>query len=153
MPIRKIMSNDRRMRRVEYVFLKDNAHYQSPYLVEISKRASTSIEDLDFCKDSIIFPKIEMIRILKMLKEPSVFLEDDRCSMLEKLCDILTTQRDLVEKETYYLQLAVHMMITNKINKSIKITGKPWTRHDSCVRTMILKSINKKHSKMIKKLL
>ena len=90
--------------------------------MEISKRASTSIGGLDFCTDRIIFPKIEMIRILKMLREPSVFLEDDRCSMLEKLCDILTTQRDLVEKETYYSQLATRMIIRNKTNKSIKIS-------------------------------
>ena len=107
----------------------------------MSKRASASIEDLDFCKDSIIFLKIEMARILKILKEPSVCLEDDRCSMLEELCDMLTTQRDLIEKETYYLQLAVQIMIRNKINKSIKIAGKPWTHHDSCVRTMILKKM------------
>ena len=52
------MSDDRRMRRVEHASLKDNAHYQSACLVETSKRASTFIEDFDFCKDKIIFPKI-----------------------------------------------------------------------------------------------
>ena len=91
-----------------------------------------------------------MTRMLKMLKELSIFLKDDRRSALEKLCVMLATQRDLVEKETYCLQLAAHMMIRNKTNKSIKISGKPWIRHDSCVRTMILKNTNEKLTKRIK---
>ena len=54
------------------MILKDKLHCKYPCLVEISERASTSIEDLDFCKDSITFPKIEMTRLLKTLKEPSI---------------------------------------------------------------------------------
>ena len=124
------------------MLLKHNAHYQLPCLVKISKRSSTSIECLDFCKHSIIFPEIEIARVLKRLKEPSVLLEDERCSTLEKTCDILEAKRNLVEKETYCLKLATHVMIRNKINKSIKITGEPWTHHRSCARTMILKNKN-----------
>ena len=60
---------------------------------------------------------------------------------------MLTIQKDLVEKQTYYLQLSVHMMIRNRINNSIKIVGKPWNRHDSFVRTMILNKINEKVQK------
>ena len=60
---------------------------------------------------------------------------------------MITTQILLVEKETYYLQLAVHIMIRNKINNSMKIASKPWARHDSCVRTMILIKIYEKRKK------
>ena len=130
------------MRMVEHVFLRDNAHNQSPYLFETSKRARASIEYLDFCKDSIIFPKIETTQVLKTLKEISFFVEDGTCSMLEKSCGILATQRDLVEKETCCSKLSAHMMIRCKINKSIKIVGKPSTCHDSCARSMILKNTN-----------
>ena len=41
-------------------------------------------------------------------------------------------------------------MIRNKIIKSIKIAGKPWTCHDDFVRTMMLKNINEKRTKRIK---
>ena len=81
------MSNDRIMRRLEHVFLKDNAHYRSPSLVEVSKRASASIEDLDFCKDSIAHQKFETMGSLKVLKKLSFFLEHGRFRALEKLCD------------------------------------------------------------------
>ena len=64
---------------------------------------------------------------------------------------MLAPQRNLVEKETYYSQLAACIMIRNKISKSIKIVGEPWTRHDRRVRNIIIKNTNEKRIKKIKK--
>ena len=99
------------------MILKDKLHCKQPHLVETSEIASTSIEDLDFCKDSIVFPKVEMTRLLKTLKEPSGLLKDDRRSMLEKLCDILLPQSNAIEEDTCCSQLATHAMMPK--NKQI----------------------------------
>ena len=66
----------------------------------------------------------------------------DRCCTLEKLCDILMTQSSLVEDKIYYLQLAMRIMIMNKVNKSIKSGGKHWIHRDSVKSTMILNMLN-----------
>ena len=59
------------------------------YLVEVSNRAKTKNEDLNFCNEHAMHPTKEMIVLLKILREPSMFNEADRIENLNRLARIV----------------------------------------------------------------
>ena len=52
-------------------------------LIEVSSRAHTPLDNLKFCTDSVVHPRIEMCSMLKYLISPSMFKDDDRDVILK----------------------------------------------------------------------
>ena len=53
-------------------------------LIEISSHAHTTLDNMNFCADSVVHPRIEMCSMLKYLKSPSMFKDDNHNIILKK---------------------------------------------------------------------
>ena len=62
--------------RIEHVLISRHKGFSSAYyLVEISKRANTTLKNIHICREHILCPSKEMLVLLKILREPSMFIE------------------------------------------------------------------------------
>ena len=117
--------------RIQYAFLHRNVHEGHPHLIEISSRANTSLEDLRFCQDHTLCPRKEMFPMLKWLKYPSIFDDNDRNEVLSKMCSLTITGEDRYFTKEEYFKISINVMINNKIRLNLKVNKKTWTRLDA----------------------
>ena len=98
--------------RVGHVIVVGYAHFSSPYyLVEMSSRANTTLDNLHFCRDHIVHPRKEMLVLLKILREPSMFEEEDRISILKRVVQIVLSHDNNFSTKEDYLRLSIDVMI------------------------------------------
>lgn len=82
------------MPRTQHTLFHRNVDEGHPCLIEISSRANTSLEDLNFCQHCTLCPRTDMFSVLKWTKHPSAFDDNDRNVVLAKLCDLTKTGVD-----------------------------------------------------------
>ena len=76
--------------RVNYAIIVGHKCFLSEfYLVEVSDRANTALEDLIFRKDHSVCLRHEITALLKILKEPLTFNEKHRIDILKRLVGII----------------------------------------------------------------
>ena len=80
--------------RMQHALFHRNVDEGHPCLVEISSRASTSLEDLQYFQNCTLHPRPEMFFVLKWLKHPSMFEDNDRNVILSKFYDLTKTGED-----------------------------------------------------------
>ena len=66
------------MHRIQHALLNKNFSIGLTMLIEIYSRTHASLDNLNFCADSVVHPRIEMYSILEYLKSPSIFKDEDR---------------------------------------------------------------------------
>ena len=117
---------------MQHALLHRNVHEGCPYLIEISSRANTSLEDIRFCQECTLCPRKEMFPLLKWLKYPSIFDDNDRNEVLSKMCSLTITgeDRSFTNKEEHY-KISINVMINNKIRLYVNDNKKTWTRLDT----------------------
>ena len=93
--------------RIQHALLDRNVYEGYPYLIEISSPTNTSLEDSQFCQDYILYPRKEMYAMLKWLKHPSIFDDNDRNEVLSKMRTLIITGEDrfLLKNNTTKYQL------------------------------------------------
>jgi len=72
------------IRRIKYAFTCDNTHNEKVRLVEVSNRANTTMEHMQYYQNKIVCPKEGMHSLLKILKLPSIFNKKDRRMIINK---------------------------------------------------------------------
>lgn len=123
----------------------------SHYLVEISNRANTALENLLFCKDHIAYPMKEMLVLLKILREPSMFVEEDRVSMLKRVVQIVLSNDNNFSTKEDCLRLSIDVMLSNKVNGIINSSTNRWNRSDTRNQNIILDKLKTKRGIRLKK--
>ena len=93
------------MTRIEFVLLNNPECLGLPPIIDISNRATTRLEELDFVQNSIACPMHEMHYMLKILKLPSIINDDiERRSLINNLIEIALSNKNRVfKKEDYYV--------------------------------------------------
>ena len=71
------------------MILKDSKYLQYPYLVELSSRANTTLEDTLFHLYDLVYPKEEILYLLEILKHLSIFSNNIRLVIMKKLISIV----------------------------------------------------------------
>lgn len=118
------------MPQIQYALLKKNIELRFIMLIEISSRAYTTVDDLSFCTDRIVHPRVEMYVMLKYLKSPLIFKDEYRDQILETCWDIMEKRTNKhISKEDYY-KLSINITINSKIKNNINERKKIWTRLD-----------------------
>ena len=137
--------------RIKYAIIIDSVHFQSPYLIELSSRANTTIEDVSyFFSDNIIYPNEKMYHLLKILKHPSMFSNNIRDTILNKLVSIIESKEDTKFNQEKYLQLAIEIMIDEKVDEIYNVNQKKrFTRKDASNKNMILKRLKENRRKRL----
>ena len=101
---------------MQYKVLHRNVDEGHPYLIGISSRTNTPLEDLIFCQNCTLCPRTDMFSVLKWMKHPSIFDDNDRNVILAKSYDLTKTGVDnLFSIEDYY-KISINVMINNKIS-------------------------------------
>ena len=138
--------------RVGHVIVVGYAHFSSPcYLVETSSRANTTLDNLHFCRDHIVHPRKEMLILLKILREPSMFEEEDRISISKRVVQIVLSHDDNLSTKEDYLRLSIDVMISNKVNRMINSSTHRWIRVDTRNEGLINEALNTKRGIRLKK--
>ena len=133
--------------RIQYVLLKKNIELWFIMLIEISSRAHTTIDDLNFCTDRIVHPRVEMHAILKYLKSPSIFKDEYRDLILETCWDMTEKETDKNMSKEDYCKLSINITIDNEIKNNIGERKKIWTRLDYKNYEHVRNKLHEKRSK------
>ena len=105
--------------RIQYALLNKNVSVGLMLLIGISSRACATLDNLKFCADSAVHPRIETCSMLKCLKSPSMF-KDDACNVIfKKFWDMIKTGADEMTSKVDYCIMFINVMINNKIKKKI----------------------------------
>ena len=107
--------------RIQHAFLNKNASAVLIMLIKNSSRACTKLDDANFCADSVAHPRIEMCSMLKYLKSPSMFKDDDRNIILKKFWDMTKTGADETMSKVDYCMKSINVMINNQIREKLMI--------------------------------
>ena len=100
------------MPRIEHVLLNNPECAGLQSIIEISNRATTRLEDLDFVQNSITYPRHEMCCILKMLNLLLMINYDiERRSLINKLIEIVLRNKDRGFKKEDYCVAAIKFLI------------------------------------------
>ena len=136
------------MPRTQCALLKKNIELRFIMLIEISSRAHTTIDDLSFCTDRIVHPRVEMHAMLKYLKYPSIFKDECRDLTLETCWDMTEkgTDKNMSKEDCY--KSSINIAIDSKIKNDVDERKKTWTRldHNNCEHAK-----NKLHEKRSKR--
>ena len=114
-------------RRIKYAIIKKSTYFETPYLVELSSRANTALEDINLNCNLIAHPKNESHYLLKTTKCPSIFNNNSRLATMRELTRIvedINNEEHLNEK--CYLKMEIDIMIDEDVRKKImerKIDG------------------------------
>ena len=139
----KQKSNNKKM-RVEYVMIVGCKGFSSThYLVEISKRANTRLDNLHFCREHIVHPRKQMLVTLKILREPSMFIEEDRINIIKRLVGIVVSNDNNFSKTQECSCLSADMMISNKVNAMIEASTNRWNRSDTKNKNMVTDNLRR----------
>ena len=131
------------MLRIEYILLHNPKYTGLPSLIEISNRATTRLQDLDFVENSIVHPRHEMHCMLKILKLPSIINNDvERISLIKKLMQMAISNKDMGFKKEDYCIVAIKFLIEMKLKPKINSAKEKWTRSDSNKFNMMINLLN-----------
>ena len=75
--------------RIQYVIITKCSYFQSPCLVKLSNRSNTTLDHLCFCLDHIVRPRLEMCKLLKILRFLSIFAIKDSDVILKNIFDVV----------------------------------------------------------------
>ena len=135
--------------RIEYILLHNPKHAGLPSLIEISNRATTRLQDLDFAENNIVCPRHEMHCVLKILKLPSIINNNiERISLIKKLTQITISNKDMGFKKEDYHIAAIKFLIEMKLKTKINSMKEKWTRSDSNKFTILINLLNENVKKM-----
>ena len=133
------------MPRVDYVLVNNPNHLELPLLIEISNRTSTRLKDLDFIKNLFIHPRLQMCKLLKLLKHLSIVSEDEREMILIELINISTKKFDVKYDEEDYIMLALDKIMECKVKAIIHLkSDKILIKTDTTKYELILKLLHQK---------
>ena len=76
------------MLKVDYALVNNPIYLGLLLLIEISNRASTRLEDLDFIRNLLIHPHLQICKLLNLLKHLSIASKDERKIILIKLINV-----------------------------------------------------------------
>lgn len=140
------------IRRIKYVFICDDTHNEKVRLVEVSNRANTTMEHMQYYQNKIVYPKEGMYSLLKILKLPSIFNKKDRRMIINKLCAAASKEEvnyPVATIERYYFSLAVNVMIENYVKKCMNDQNIVWTRKNSNKYKIIINLLKEKRKKRL----
>ena len=69
--------------------------------------------------------------MLKQLKYPSIFYDNDRNEVLSKMFSLIITGEDRYFTKEEYFKISINVMINNKIRLNLNVNKKTWTRLDT----------------------
>ena len=107
------------MPRTEHALLKRNAGLGSMITIKISCRASLKLDNLSFCADIIVHPRIEMHSILECLKSLSMVKKNDLDVIMQTCWNKIMTSADRKISEVGHHKIPINTMINNKIRNLI----------------------------------
>ena len=107
------------------------------YLVEISTRANITLENMYFCREHVVHPRKEILVLLKILREPSMFVEEDRINILKRLAGVVVRNDKIFRKNQDCLCLSMGTMISNKVSGMIESSTNRWNRSDTRNKSVI----------------
>ena len=142
------------MLRIECILLHNPKYVGLPSLIEISNRATTRLQDLDFVENSTVCPRHEMHYMLKTLKLPSIINNNvERISLIKKLTQITISNKDIRFKKEDYHIVAIKFLIEIKLKTKINSIKEKWTRSDSNKFNMMINLLNENVKKKEKQLM
>ena len=103
------------MWRVDYALVNNPNHLGLLFLVEISNYASTRLEDLDFIRNLLIHPHLQVCKLLKLLKHLSITSEDERKMILIELINTSNKKFNTKYNEEDCIMLALDKMMEYKV--------------------------------------
>ena len=134
------------MPRVGYVLINNPNYLGLPSLIEVSNHASTWFEDLYFIRVIVIYPRVEMHNLLKMLKFTSLVNKTERTMVLKELIGVAKEKGDVNYNKNDYYHLVLNLIMDSKIK--ILINGsksnKVWKRSDSNKYNLMFKLLHQK---------
>ena len=142
--------NHNRIKRVECFMLKGEGLFKPPFLVEVSNRAGICRENLHMFESSIRHLKSETIKLLKVLKLPSIFIENNMSSILIELCNIIKLIDRIVRNEIHCLTLAMDTMIRNKFAEDVRNEEIRCTRSTTDESNAVIKDLKEKRTSRMK---
>lgn len=95
---------------VEYLLLKDHPDMDLVFLVEFSNQASTSIPDIEYFEEYIIYLDKNMVPLLKYLKRPYIFKEWYCLVILTELVNRAESENLLMYEESYFYMVINHVV-------------------------------------------
>ena len=136
------------MPRIEYIFLLNPNNLGLPSLIELSARASTRLDDLYFCLERVVHPRLQMHALLKMLKFPCMLNDNERGNVLMKLIEVTKEHKDIMFTEEDYFKLVINVIMETKVKSKINNNAgnKAWTRQDSKKCDITLNILHEKRS-------
>ena len=86
----------------------------------------------------------EMSVILKILREPSMFVEEDHVSTLKRVSQIVLSNDDDFSTKEDHLCLSVGFVMSNNVNSAINSSMNIWHRSDARNQSIILNELKTK---------
>ena len=140
------------IRRIKYAFICDNTHNEKVCLVQVSNRANTTMEHMQYYQNKIVYQKEGMYSLLKILKLPSIFNKKDCRMIISKLYAVASKEEvnyPVAMIERYYFSLAVNAMIENYVKKCMNDQNIAWTRKNNNECKTIINLLKEKRKKRL----